>query len=222
MYGAFIEWYCHRKTVVRREKPFPLPHYPFFLQKGPEYKLTCLYIFHCCYIFVLIQKTWVCDGIHDCSRGEDESKCETKCEENQFRCGNVSSYNSTTVISKSAVSCIGKKHVCDGKRDCPKGEGKKRNNHRSVTASQTLRMWCLFQSQCSSCPLGFNIGGHANSILVFQGIFWKPLIFRLCWDNLFQKSDSNTGILVLCFRLYGTWNNTFHKMYLFLSSDPVS
>jgi len=70
----------------------------------------------------LIQKTWVCDGVQDCSRGEDENKCEATCEDSQFRCGNISSNNSTS--SRSTVTCIGKKHVCDGKKDCPKGEGK--------------------------------------------------------------------------------------------------
>ena len=131
---------------------------------------------------LLIQKTWVCDGIHDCSRGEDESKCEFKCEENQFRCGNVSSYNSTSLISRSNLACIAQKHVCDGKRDCLKGEGKTYNHHRSVTTSQTLRMWFLFQSQHSCCPLRFNVDGHAISILVFLCILWKPVILHLCWD----------------------------------------
>ena len=138
------------------------------------------------YLF-LIQKTWVCDGIHDCSRGEDESKCEPKCEENQFRCGNVSSYNSTSVISKSTVTCIGKKHVCDGKRDCIKGEGKKRNHLRSVTALHTLRMGCFFQSQRSCCPLRFNVGGHANSVLVWI----------LCGYGLFRvRTSSRIGLML--------------------------
>ena len=152
-----------------------------FPTKGPECKLNLfMYISLLLHICFLIQKSWVCDGIHDCARGEDESKCEPKCEENQFRCGNVSSYNLTSVMSRSPFACIGKKHVCDGKRDCPKGEGKTRNCHRSVTASQTLRMWFLFQSQCSCCLLRFNVGGHALSILVFQCILSKPLIFHLC------------------------------------------
>ena len=112
-----------------------------FPKKGHECKLNLfMYVSLLLHICFLIQKTWVCDGIHDCSRGEDEFKCEPKCEENQFRCGNVISYNSTSVISRSTVTCIGKKHVCDGKKDCPKGEGKTFNHDRSVTASQTLRM----------------------------------------------------------------------------------
>jgi hypothetical protein len=72
----------------------------------------------------VLQKTWLCDGVQDCSRGEDEEKCEAICEESQFRCGNVSSNDSTSTSSRLAIACIGKKHVCDGKKDCPKGEGK--------------------------------------------------------------------------------------------------
>ena len=75
---------------------------------------------------MLFQKTWVCDNVQDCSRGEDEENCEATCEENQFKCGNASN-SDTASSSKSAVTCIGKKHVCDGKKDCPKGEGIK--NH---------------------------------------------------------------------------------------------
>jgi hypothetical protein len=81
----------------------------------------------------LIQKTWVCDGIPDCSRGEDESKCGIICEDSQFRCGNISSNDSTSTSSRSSITCIGKKHVCDGKNDCPKGEGKAQIYQSSVT-----------------------------------------------------------------------------------------
>jgi hypothetical protein len=145
-----------------------------------------------------MQKTWVCDGIHDCSRGEDESKCEPKCEENQFRCGNVSSYNSTSVISSSTITCIGKKHVCDGKRDCPKGEGKAPNYHTRVTASQRLRICCLFHSQHSCCPLSFNVGGHAISFIVFQAILWKPFI--LCLDYMILRITNSIKLSVSVLR----------------------
>ncbi|XP_049859513.1 low-density lipoprotein receptor-related protein 4 [Schistocerca gregaria] len=68
-----------------------------------------------------ILKTWVCDGVPDCSKGEDEALCEITCEENQFRCENITSANDTS-SSRSSVTCINRKHMCDGKRDCPKGE----------------------------------------------------------------------------------------------------
>jgi hypothetical protein len=95
---------------------------------------------------VFLQKTWVCDGIDDCSRGEDENNCEPTCEENQFRCGNVTSYDSPSVRSRSTITCIGKKHVCDGKRDCSKGEGKKCNYHNPVPASQRFVLVSAFVS----------------------------------------------------------------------------
>jgi hypothetical protein len=80
-----------------------------------------------------IQKTWVCDGIPDCSRGEDEKQCGVICEDNQFKCSNISSNDSTSSSSsRSTITCIGKKHVCDGKKDCPKGEGKAQIYQSSV------------------------------------------------------------------------------------------
>lgn len=59
--------------------------------------------------------------MQDCSRGEDEDMCEATCEGNQFRCGNVSIGNETS--SRGSITCVGRKYVCDGKKDCPKGEG---------------------------------------------------------------------------------------------------
>ena len=35
---------------------------------------------------VFLQKTWVCDGVADCKRGEEEMDCDVKCEVGQFSC----------------------------------------------------------------------------------------------------------------------------------------
>lgn len=33
-----------------------------------------------------LKKSWVCDGVADCKRGEDELDCEVHCEIGQFSC----------------------------------------------------------------------------------------------------------------------------------------
>jgi hypothetical protein len=125
-----------------QSKAFPTATLPIVPAKGPECKLS-LFTYRPLLLNInLVQKTWVCDGIKDCSRGEDETKCEPTCEDNQFRCGNVSGHESLSVTSRSTITCIGKKHVCDGKRDCPRGEGETRNYHSSLSASHRVSTCC--------------------------------------------------------------------------------
>lgn len=77
----------------------------------------------------------MCDGVQDCAQGEDENGCIVTCDaDTQFACNAVndsspvtSSRSARTLPShtaRSSVPCIHKKHVCDGKSDCPRGEGK--------------------------------------------------------------------------------------------------
>ncbi|XP_068085893.1 low-density lipoprotein receptor-related protein 4 [Anabrus simplex] len=113
-----------------------------------------------------ILKTWVCDGVQDCSQGEDEDLCEAMCEETQFRCGN-SSNNETASSSRAVVTCIGRKHVCDGKKDCPKGEDEK-NCPRRKTCEQGSKCQHLCVTNADgtdgcSCHTGFTINKDGYS-----------------------------------------------------------
>lgn len=65
----------------------------------------------------------MCDGVQDCSHGEDESECEDMCDPlTQFACPADPSSNVTALIDISP-HCIKKKRVCDGIKDCRYGEG---------------------------------------------------------------------------------------------------
>lgn len=65
-----------------------------------------------------LQKTWVCDGTPDCSKGDDEINCEVSCEIGQFMC---KAYSNNT-LSSAFRACVNRKHVCDGQKDCPLGD----------------------------------------------------------------------------------------------------
>lgn len=76
----------------------------------------------------------MCDGVQDCAQGEDEGSCVVTCDpETQFACNSL---NETTPVTqvinvkslpphsvRPSSPCITKKHVCDGKKDCHRGEG---------------------------------------------------------------------------------------------------
>ncbi|KDR24262.1 Low-density lipoprotein receptor-related protein 4, partial [Zootermopsis nevadensis] len=114
-----------------------------------------------------ILKTWVCDGIPDCSRGEDESKCGVICEDSQFKCGNISSNDSTSTSSRSTITCIGKKHVCDGKKDCSKGEDERNCPHKKECESGSMcHQQCVTLADgndACTCYTGYTINSDGFS-----------------------------------------------------------
>uniref|UniRef100_T1H8D0 Sortilin-related receptor n=1 Tax=Rhodnius prolixus TaxID=13249 RepID=T1H8D0_RHOPR len=57
-----------------------------------------------------IQQSWVCDGLPDCSHGEDEKHCDASvCNDtDEFRC-------------KKSGWCVPMKQYCDGIKQCPDG-----------------------------------------------------------------------------------------------------
>ncbi|XP_075232916.1 sortilin-related receptor-like [Lycorma delicatula] len=61
---------------------------------------------------ICIPDSWVCDGIKDCDKGEDEAHCSKKLEcrpdQSKFRC-------------RKDGSCISLSLVCDGIKQCPDG-----------------------------------------------------------------------------------------------------
>lgn len=81
------------------------------------------------------QLLWVCDGVPDCSNGEDEQECAMTCEATQYLCEAPHVINDTALaVANSAQTstnhhyhryCIPIKHVCDGTADCPNGDGEK-------------------------------------------------------------------------------------------------
>lgn len=80
------------------------------------------------HIYLNFQRTWVCDGVQDCSTGEDEDNCVVTCDaELQFTCPMNNDTGSRGLLpshsSRASPPCIARKHVCDGKNDCPRGDG---------------------------------------------------------------------------------------------------
>lgn len=75
----------------------------------------------------VLQRQWTCDGVLDCSNGEDEEGCPLTCDATQFLC-KAKSVSSNTTFPSSVTHdlgfCISKKHQCDGLPDCPLEEGK--------------------------------------------------------------------------------------------------
>lgn len=63
-----------------------------------------------CFNAGCIPGSWVCDGSHDCSQGEDEVFCHIikNCTDKEFKC-------------KQDGSCIPLSYVCNKKEDCPDG-----------------------------------------------------------------------------------------------------
>lgn len=102
----------------------------------------------------LFQKTWICDGVRDCTNGEDEMNCEIHCEEDQYTCKSLEH-----LASNAFRNCVSRKHVCDGMKDCPRGDDEEKCPvHRTCTSEDRCEKQCITtwegQPACA-CPLGF-------------------------------------------------------------------
>ncbi|KAK9872160.1 hypothetical protein WA026_016214 [Henosepilachna vigintioctopunctata] len=74
---------------------------------SPEHK-TCAENQFQCSSGSCILSSWLCDGVKDCLKGEDELNCSSTCDARHFRC-------------RKDGSCIFRELVCDHKKDCPDG-----------------------------------------------------------------------------------------------------
>lgn len=103
---------------------------------------------------LLLQKTWICDGVRDCVDGEDEMKCKVFCEEDQYMCK-----SQENLISNAFRNCVNRKHVCDGMKDCPKGDDEEKCPvKRKCGPDDKCEKLCITTHDglpACDCPLGF-------------------------------------------------------------------
>lgn len=98
-----------------------------------------------------MQKTWLCDGVRDCTNGEDEMDCQVFCEVDQYMC--------KAAFNDAFRSCVSRKHVCDGMKDCPRGDDEEKCPiKRNCGPEDKCEKQCITTYDglpgCA-CPLGF-------------------------------------------------------------------
>lgn len=102
----------------------------------------------------ILQKTWLCDGVRDCTNGEDEMNCQVFCEEDQYMCK-----TQEHLLSNAFRNCVNRKHVCDGMKDCPRGDDEEKcPTKRKCTAEDKCERQCITTFDglpACTCPLGF-------------------------------------------------------------------
>lgn len=101
-----------------------------------------------------MQKTWLCDGVRDCSDGEDEMNCAVYCEQDQYTCK-----SQEHLISNAFRNCVNRKHVCDGMKDCPRGDDEEDcPTKRNCRAGEKCKGFCITtpdgKAGCD-CPVGY-------------------------------------------------------------------
>ncbi|KAK6619502.1 hypothetical protein RUM43_012259 [Polyplax serrata] len=141
-----------------------------------------------------ILKTWLCDNVQDCSKGEDEENCEQTCHETQFNCAahrkNDSSVSLVRKSPKPLINCIGRKHVCDGKKDCPRGEDErncpKKKKCESDTKCQQLCVVLSNGRDACSCETGFMLSSdnHTCNDIDECQFEYDPVCSQICNNTI--------------------------------------
>lgn len=103
---------------------------------------------------MITQKTWLCDGVRDCTNGEDELNCQVFCEEDQYMCK-----SHEHLMSTAFRNCVNRKHVCDGMKDCPRGDDEENcPTKRTCIKNDKCEQLCIttFESlPACACRLGY-------------------------------------------------------------------
>lgn len=107
-------------------------------------------------ITIDLQRAWACDGVPDCSNGEDEQGCQMGCELTQFKCRVPANETSKTLtvspqwlakVRERQPLCISVKHVCDGEPDCPEKDGEFLPTYDYKTVYRLVKINFIFQTK---------------------------------------------------------------------------
>ena len=103
-----------------------------------------------------------CDNYVDCDDASDEQGCSNTCPHNEFRCENVTSFQSGSV-------CVPHDFLCDRDKDCSDGSDEKGCSYACPEGEFACKQgiisrwpyigYCLEESEkCNGFQVGTNIG----------------------------------------------------------------